>query len=146
VLLGCLMKKVIGYGLMGIGALLLVPAWCAMGQGTIYDATSYVPMPAWLLSIVGLGMVGLGHLVQGPSLAERRAKREADDAARRERLARHRRLAGTPEYQTLVQRRKELDEAADRADEAGEIDRRDALREESHKAWLALEALRRESK
>lgn len=62
------MKKVIGYAVMGFGVLLIVPAWCEMGEGSIYRAT--MRMPGWVLAVIGFGLVGLGNFIQGPSRAE----------------------------------------------------------------------------
>jgi hypothetical protein len=134
-------KKVVGYSLMAIGGVLVVPAWCAMGEGSIYSAVSYVSMPAWLLAVVGLGLVGLGNFIQGPSLAERRAKREAEASAFQERLAKARAYTSHPRYKELRQRKEELDAAADHADEVGNIARRDAFRDEAFAVWKQLKAL-----
>jgi hypothetical protein len=95
-------------------------------------------MPAWLLALAGLGLIALGQFFQGPPLAQRRAEaraeREAAKARHEERMAKHRALVQRPEYQALEKRHKELNEAANRADEAGEIARRDTLRDEAFAA------------
>lgn len=99
----------------------------AVGEGSIYNATAFVTMPAWVVAMIGLGFVGLGNFLLGPPLKERKTTRQADAPAFQERMARHRAVVRSPEYQALNRRAKELSDAADRADEAGETTRRDSF-------------------
>jgi hypothetical protein len=83
-------RRVIAYGLMGLGVLFVAPMWCQMGEGTMYDATAFVSVPAWVVAMIGLCLVGLGNFLLGPPLKERKAMRQAEEVAVQARLERNR--------------------------------------------------------
>ena len=135
---------------MGIGALLIVPAWCAFGEDSIYSAGASVTVPQWLLAVVGAGIFGIGSFLQvlPAERHEKRERREASEAAERERLeqvkARTRVLWQNPRYRELRKRRDELREADFSTYDTGTPQEKAAIHEEQEAVGRELEAIQDE--